>query len=66
MTGLYPHTHGAIANNVPLSLEHKTFAELVSDEYLCAYYGKWHLGDEVVPQRGFQRWLSIEDYYRQY
>ena len=66
MTGLYPHTHGAIANNVPLSSEHKTIAELVSDEYLCAYYGKWHLGDEVVPQRGFKRWLSIEDYYRQY
>ena len=66
LTGLYPHTHGAVANNMPLGLEHRTIAEMVSEHYTCAYYGKWHLGDEVVPQRGFQGWLSIEDYYRQY
>ena len=66
LTGLYPHIHGAVANNMPLGLEHRTIAETVSGDYTCAYYGKWHLGDEVVPQRGFRRWLSIEDYYRQY
>jgi arylsulfatase A-like enzyme len=36
-------------------------AELLTDDYHCAYYGKWHLGDEIVPQRGFGEWTSIED-----
>jgi arylsulfatase A-like enzyme len=66
MTGLYPHTTGCTANNLPLRRETRTIAELVSGEVLCAYYGKWHLGDEVVPQHGFEKWLSIEDYYRRY
>jgi arylsulfatase A-like enzyme len=26
--------------------------------------GKWHLGDEVFAQHGFQEWVSIEDGYR--
>jgi arylsulfatase A-like enzyme len=39
---------------------------MVSDDYHCGYYGKWHLGDEVVPQHGFEDWVSIEDNYRQY
>ncbi len=66
LTGLYPQNHGAIANNVPLDPSHPTIAEMLPEEYECAYFGKWHLGDEVVPQRGFGRWLSIEDDYRQY
>jgi arylsulfatase A-like enzyme len=28
-------------------------------KYHHAYFGKWHLGDEVVPQHGFQEWSSI-------
>ncbi len=66
LTGLYPHTHGATANNVPLESTHKTFAEIVSEDFLSGYYGKWHLGDELLRQRGFQQWLSIEDNYREY
>lgn len=66
MTGLYPHTTGCRQNNVPLPRELPTLAEMVSDEYLCAYYGKWHLGDEVVAQHGFDQWVSIEDYYRRF
>ncbi len=61
LTGQYPHAHGCIKNNTPLSAEKKTLAEMVSDEYHCAYYGKWHLGDEIVAQRGFAEWKSIED-----
>jgi arylsulfatase A-like enzyme len=64
MTGLYPQTHSLVANNMPLNPGLKTIAEMVSGEYLCGYYGKWHLGDEVVPQHGFDRWLSIDDSYR--
>jgi arylsulfatase A-like enzyme len=66
MTGLYPHTNGCTRNNVPLRPEVPTLAEMVSDDYLCAYYGKWHLGDEVVAQHGFATWVSIEDYYRRF
>ena len=29
-----------------------------------AYYGKWHLGDEVIKRRGWDEWHSIEDQYR--
>ena len=27
---------------------------------------KWHLGNEVIRQHGFDEWVSIEDYYRTY
>ncbi len=64
MTGLYPHATGCLANNIPLRPETPTIAEMVSDDYLCAYYGKWHLGDEVIAQHGFDEWVSIEDMYR--
>ena len=64
MTGLYPHTTGCIDNNVPLPPDTPTIAEMVPGEYVCGYVGKWHLGDEIIPQHGFQEWISIEDYYR--
>ncbi len=64
LTGMWPHTHGLIRNNVPLPKEHPTIAEMLGDDYHSAYYGKWHLGDEYVAQRGFAEWKSIEDHYR--
>ncbi len=64
MTGLYPHTCGCTANNIPLRPDTPTIAEMVSDDYLRGYYGKWHLGDEIIAQHGFERWVSIEDMYR--
>lgn len=67
MTGLWPHTHGCYTNNLHLKKDEKTIAEMVSEDYLCAYYGKWHLGDELVAQHGFEDWISIEDgIYRPY
>lgn len=66
MTGLYPHTCGCTANNIPLRPETPTLAEMVSDDYLCGYFGKWHLGDEIIAQHGFKRWVSIEDMYRRF
>lgn len=66
MTGLYPHATGCTKNNIPLRPETRTIAEMVSPEYTCGYYGKWHLGDEVVPQHGFRDWVSIEDTYRRH
>lgn len=48
MTGLYPHTNGCVTNNIPLKPETPTLAEMVDPNYKRAYYGKWHLGDEVI------------------
>lgn len=67
MTGLYPHTSGVMRNNVPLPKEIPCFPELLSDpDYKTAYMGKWHLGDEVFAQHGFDTWVSIEDGYTEY
>ena len=53
LTGLYPHAAGPILNKMVLPQDVRTIAEMVSDEYVCAYFGKWHLGDDVIPQHGF-------------
>jgi arylsulfatase A-like enzyme len=66
MTGLYPHTTGCTSNNIPLRAEFPTIAEMVSPEYHRAYIGKWHLGDEVIAQHGFETWISTMDRYRQH
>ncbi len=65
LTGLWPHTTGCTANNIPLPTDARCLPELLSDpDYQCAYMGKWHLGDEIFAQHGFQQWVSIEDGYR--
>ncbi|MCK4747772.1 MAG: sulfatase-like hydrolase/transferase, partial [Bacteroidales bacterium] len=67
MTGLYPHTHGSVSNNIPLAGTVKTLPEIIGDpDYHSAYMGKWHLGNEIFPQRGFATWVSIEDNYIRY
>ncbi|KPJ63978.1 hypothetical protein AMK68_02680 [candidate division KD3-62 bacterium DG_56] len=67
MTGLYPHTSGCLANNVPLDEKIPTVAELFADgDYRSGYLGKWHLGDEIFTQHGFDHWVSIEDTYRRF
>ena len=66
-TGLYPHSAGVVRNSQPnrafsnLFPDVKTIAEMVSDDYVCAKYGKWHLGDDLQPQHGFTEWISTED-----
>lgn len=66
MTGLCPHNHGAWTNNVRYNPGVRTIAEYLPSEYKTAYFGKWHLGDEITAQRGFREWRSIEDNYREY
>ncbi len=67
VTGLYPHAAGVVRNSQPgrqmsnLFPDVATIAEMVSDDYVCAKYGKWHLGDDLNPQRGFTDWVSTED-----
>ncbi|MEZ5275084.1 MAG: sulfatase-like hydrolase/transferase [Opitutaceae bacterium] len=67
LTGLWPHTHGCVTNNIALRRDTATLAEMLPSDYECAYYGKWHLGDELSAQHGFSDWRSIEDgIYRDY
>ncbi len=64
MTGLWPHSHGCVANGIPLRAETPALPEIVNDpSYRTAYFGKWHLGDECWPQHGFQEWISTENKY---
>ena len=63
MTGLWPHTNGCTANNVPLPADCLCLNEMLRDKYVSAYHGKWHLGDEVFRQHRFDEWRSIEDMY---
>ncbi|MCZ6853663.1 MAG: sulfatase-like hydrolase/transferase, partial [Gammaproteobacteria bacterium] len=64
MTGLFPHSAGPKVNKMNLPADVLTIAEMISDDYLCGYLGKWHLGDDVVRQHGFDEWISTEDGHR--
>jgi arylsulfatase A-like enzyme len=67
LTGLYPHTSGCTANNIPLPEDVDCLPELSDfSDYRTAHMGKWHLGDEIFAQHGFDEWVSIEDGYRDY
>lgn len=67
MTGLWPHQSGCTQNNVALPERVSTLPEIVGNsDYRTGYFGKWHLGDEVFPQHGFEEWRSIEDMYWEY
>jgi len=66
MTGFYPHTTGCTGNDAPLRPDMQTIAEMVTEGYARAYIGKWHLGDEVIPQHGFDTWISTMDRYHHY
>ena len=64
MTGLYPHTNGCRKNNIPLPPDTPCLPEMLpAGGYATGYHGKWHLGDEIFAQHGFEDWASIEDLY---
>ncbi len=51
LTGQYPSQHGAYRNNVPLSENAETFAQVLKKEgYQTGYAGKWHLAGPGKPQ----------------
>ncbi len=67
MTGTWPHQNGCTRNSVALPAHLKCLPEFIDPGYASAYFGKWHLGNEAEPQRGFQHWISTEyvsDYSR--
>lgn len=63
LTGLYPQSAGMPRNRLTMPAEVQIIAQMVSDEYTKGYIGKWHLGDEIVKQRGFDQWVSANDYW---
>lgn len=64
MTGLWPHMSGCTKNNIPLPANIPCLTEIINDsDYRTAYMGKWHLGDEIFLQHGFEEWVSMEDGY---
>ena len=64
MTGLYPYATGLQRNNIPLSRDIPTIGDMIDDEYYNAHMGKWHLGDDMTPQHGFDTWEAVEDFQR--
>lgn len=66
MTGLYPHAHGAWFNNIPLDADAACLPEYLPGDYAAAYHGKWHLGDEIFAQHGFEDWRSVESTWINY
>ena len=64
MTGLYPYATGLQRNNIPLSRDISTIGDMIDDEYYNAHMGKWHLGDDMTPQHGFDTWEAVEDFQR--
>jgi arylsulfatase A-like enzyme len=67
MSGQWPHQNGCTQNNIALAPKVAAFPEIVNDpDYRTSYIGKWHLGDEIYPQHGFQEWRSMEDGYSKY
>jgi arylsulfatase A-like enzyme len=66
LTGVYPHGCGMYENNRVLPASIVSFGEMIEDrDYIKAYFGKWHLGDEEIPQRGFEeKWVCMEEMYK--
>ncbi|MAG35175.1 MAG: hypothetical protein CL878_02860 [Dehalococcoidia bacterium] len=64
-TGVNVHTHGVFANGHPLPRHIPTVAEMVVDHGVrTGYIGKWHMGREVLPQRGFEEFFhAVDDNY---
>ena len=64
MTGVYPHTHGVVDNNIVPDPGIPMITELLRPAgYVTGYNGKWHLGNELQSQRGFDHWVSTEEGY---
>jgi arylsulfatase A-like enzyme len=63
LTGLYPHQNGVTSNTRPrLKPGVITFPELLKRRgYACGLIGKWHLGRDQQPQRGFEDlWITYK------
>lgn len=61
LTGLYAHNHGVSDNYHPVNKELVFFPQYLQKAgYETAFIGKWHMGDEDTPQRGFDHWAAFK------
>lgn len=61
LTGLYAHNHRVVDNYNPVNKDLVFFPQLLQKAgYETAFIGKWHMGDEEDPQRGFDHWISFK------
>jgi arylsulfatase A-like enzyme len=63
LCGLYPIDAGMPVNRRILPRAVQTIAEMLPDSYHAGYIGKWHLGDELLAQHGFDEWLPCFDHW---
>ena len=60
LTGLYAHNHGVVDNYHPVDSKLIFFPQYLQQAgYETAFLGKWHMGDEDKPQRGFDHWIAF-------
>jgi arylsulfatase A-like enzyme len=62
LTGRYPHQHKVRTNGSSPAFDttERTFpAILQSQGYYTGYIGKWHIGDDASPRRGFDWWSVL-------
>jgi arylsulfatase len=65
LSGTWPHQNGCLNNHGVLARKFRCLPEFLADsDYHCGYFGKWHLGDEFLPQRGFTEWASITESFK--
>ena len=73
LTGTYPHTHQQLANYGPERLTPEAMAVMRPDAvtlgdvykeagYRCGIAGPWHLGNDHVPQHGFEEFWRVYRY----
>ncbi len=67
LTGLWPHQCAMETNNLILDEAHACLPEMLEPGvWATAHHGKWHLGDEIFAQHGFDEWIATEDTYHDF
>ena len=60
LTGLYAHNHRVVDNYHEVDRSLIFFPQYLQKVgYETAFVGKWHMGDENDPQRGFDHWAAF-------
>jgi N-acetylglucosamine-6-sulfatase len=63
LTGQYAHRNGIVDNTSRDKQSHelKTFPQALDQGgYETAFMGKWHMGNDDSPRKGFDRWVSLK------
>ncbi len=63
LTGLYAHSHGITDNTERSAQSHQlvTFPQsLQRVGYKTAFIGKWHMGNDDSPRKGFDHWVCLK------